>query len=95
MQIVEIAGQVLAVVGAVAVVSGPIGKALEALGTAWDWLPLVALGQKLEGFGNDWDKVVHGSRFTALTEAAGLPLSTSVESAAKTVRDFRLALGQK
>jgi hypothetical protein len=77
---------VLAFVGALAVVSGPLGSALAALGTSFKVPLLVAIGERLAGFGNDWRKVVGGSRFTALKKELGTPADATVKEVAAQVK---------
>lgn len=65
--------EILALVGAAAVAAGPVGSLLESAG-AYAKLPwLVALGQRLEAFGQDWPKLVRGSRATAMLKEMGPP----------------------
>jgi hypothetical protein len=62
--------EILAIVGAAAVAAGPVGSLLETIGTAAKLAWLVALGQRLEAFGQDWPKLVRGSRATAMLRSS-------------------------
>ena len=77
----------LTFIGALAVVSGPLGAALAALGTSLKIPLLVAIGERLAGFGNDWRKVVGGSRFTALKKELNTPVDATVEQVAAQVKN--------
>jgi hypothetical protein len=59
----------LQVLGALTLTIGPVGTALEAIGTALGLARLVAFGQRLEALGHDLPKLVRGSRYTKQAEA--------------------------
>ena len=51
--------------GALALVVGPVGPAIEAAGSAFKIPWLEAVGQRMEAFGADLPKLMRGSRFTS------------------------------
>lgn len=60
---------ILQYAGALALVIGPVGTALESIGNAFKVPFLVALGTRFEAIGADIPKLVRGSRFDNATVA--------------------------